>query len=58
MQTLTPAAALAVEALTPFRPRSRAQAAALLAGWARRDMLTPSDVRAVLATFRGRGGAR
>ncbi|MFU8849906.1 hypothetical protein ACNAW0_02790 [Micromonospora sp. SL1-18] len=49
MQTLTPAAALAVAALAPFRPRNRAEAAALLASWARRDTLTPADVRAVLS---------
>ncbi len=58
MHNLTPAAALAVRALEPFRPRNRAEAAALLSGWARRDTLTPADVRAVLATYRTRGGAR
>ncbi|MDZ5447041.1 hypothetical protein U2F26_30695 [Micromonospora sp. 4G57] len=56
--SLTPTATLAVAALTPFRPRNRREAAALLATWARRDTLTPADVAAVLATFRARGGAR
>ncbi|MBM0236249.1 hypothetical protein JNW88_02260 [Micromonospora sp. ATA32] len=58
MTNLTPAAALAVKALEPFRPRNRAEARAVLTGWARRDTLTPADVAAVLATFRARGGAR
>lgn len=49
---MTPAAALALKALTPFRPRNRAEAAALLATWKHRDTLTPADVRTVLATFK------
>jgi hypothetical protein len=55
---MTTIARSALDALAPFRPRNRAEAAALLAGWARRDQLTPADVRAVLTTFRARGGAR
>ncbi|MBM0226464.1 hypothetical protein [Micromonospora sp. ATA51] len=57
MNSLTPAATLAVAALAPFHP-TRREAAALLAGWARRDTLTTADVRAVVRTFPAVAGAR
>ncbi|MFC7544856.1 hypothetical protein [Plantactinospora sp. GCM10030261] len=58
MTSLSPAAAVAAKALAPFQPHNRAEARALLATWKHRDSLTPADVRAVVDTFRARGGAR
>lgn len=49
---MTPAAAQALVALSPFSPRNRAEARALLSSWRHRDRLTAADVRAVLATYK------